>query len=334
MSGLISDGERRVAIQPWETDTIAGLADIPEYDGFLASVGYEPRSCSIAEVLGSRAGAKVAVEFADQRTESYMESLDAFRDYGFHISREWDDAFLTYVTGWVSEIATRPGASTVAIDISSMNRKRIAAIVEVLSNLPSETSLTADLLYAPAVLNRPEGLPDGVITLAPVSAFFAGDLQPHRTAVGLVGVGYEPNKAAGALNSLEIPCGALYVPDSPDEKVREAVLSANRGLLGGADDHVLIEYEVLDPFDCVQRLEGRSRALLSVDAIPVIIPLGPKIFALSGCIVAAIHHPRVQVWRASFDADEHAMKRVADGSLCGLRIVLEPSERDGELTGA
>jgi hypothetical protein len=164
-----------------------------------------------------------------------------------------------------------------------------------------------------------------VITLAPVSTYFAGELQPHPSTVGLVGVGYEPNKAAGVLNNLEIPCGAVYLPNGPDERIAPAVLAANRGLLDSADKHERIEYEILDPFDCITRLEGRSRALLRVGEVPAIIPLGPKIFALSACIVAAMHHPQIQVWRASFDADEHAMERRSDGSVCGVSVEISPT---------
>ena len=324
-SGLVSDGQRRVGIRPWETRSIESLADGERYDGLLTSVGYEPRSCAIAEVLGPLSGRNVAVEFAEQRTSSYMRSLEHFERAGFAISRDWDGSFMPFVHDWLVELAALPHSVRVAIDVSSMNRKRIAAVVEVLAALRPAFALTAELLYAPARVDPPAGLPEGVITLAPVSAYFAGELQPAATAVGLIGVGYEPNKAAGALSNLEIPCAGVYVPNGPDDQLRPAVLEANRGLLESADEHEQIEYEILDPFDCISRLEGHSRALLRSDAVPVIIPLGPKIFALSSCIVAAIHHPRIQVWRASFDSGEEAVERVADGSVCGVAIDLAPA---------
>jgi hypothetical protein len=201
-----------------------------------------------------------------------------------------------------------------------MNRVRIAAVVQALAEVTPRGAVAVEFLYAPAVFDPPQALPEGVITLAPVSAYFSGDLQPGSTPVALVGVGYEPNKAAGALSNLEIPGGAAYIPTGPDERFRAAVLDANRGLLEGSEPPEQIDYEVLDPFDCIDALDGAARALLQGDAAPVLIPLGPKIFALSSCITAALHHPRVQVWRASFNAGEHAIEREADKWVCGIEV--------------
>lgn len=325
MASLLTNDERRVAIRPWMARSLPDLAQGEQYDGALVSVGYEPRSAAIGVALGSRAGHKVAVEFPEQRTESYMRSLKLLSDEGFALSQHWEAKFPAFAAEWLDGLACRPAHARVAVDVSSMNRKRIAAIVEALAHVRPVASLTVDLLYAPAQLTLPPGLPEGVLSIAPVSSYFAGELQADASTVGLVGVGYEPNKAAGALSSLEIPCGTIYIPSDTDAEIHAAVLQANRGLLEGADEHEQVEYDVLDPFDCITRLEGRSHSLLRAGDVPAIIPLGPKIFALSGCIVAAIHHPQVQVWRASFDANEHPLEREPDGSACGVTVHIEPT---------
>lgn len=320
MTRLRSDADRRIAIEPWRVRKLTELADATSYHALLASVGYEPRSCAVAEAIGPVCGEKVAVEFRDQRTPSYMRSLEVFQTLGFATNQHWEDEFLPYVENWLNRVVAEHPRAHVAVDVSSMNRKRIAAVVEVLAALSPGGALTVDLLYVPALFHTPPALPDSVLSLKPVSSHFSGELRAHATAVGLVGVGFEPNKAAGALNSLEIPCGAVFIPESPDERFLPAVLTANTGLLDGSERLNRVHYDVTDPFDCIARLEGRTHALLRSGEAPAIIPLGPKIFALSACIVAAMHHPYVQVWRASFGTEEHAVERMADEWVCGVSV--------------
>ena len=93
------------------------------------------------------------------------------------------------------------------------------------------------------------------------------------------------------------------------------------------------------PFDCVMRLDGRVNGLLHLGEVPALVPLGPKIFALSECIVAAMHHPFVAVWRASFDTDERPIPRRDEGVVCGIpsgwnRHCPRPSSRRKSSRGA
>jgi hypothetical protein len=328
---LVTDRKRRVSVRPWRTRTLNELAADElaaddRYDAVLASVGYEPRSFAVAEKLAPLTKRRVAVEFAAQRTQSYDVSLEKFRAADFEVRQDWDDAFMPFLLDWLHELAASARPTRVAVDVSSMNRKRIAAVVEVLAALRPMDTLTADILYAPALFNPPAGLPHGIVTLAPVSSYFAGELQAGASAVALLGMGYEPEKAVGALTNLEVACAGVYVPTSPNRRVKPAVIEANRAVLEGAEAHGRFDcYEILDPLDCIKRLDGHSRMLLAADHAPMIIPLGPKIFALSSCIVAAMHYPEIQVWRASFDADEEAIERVADGMVCGVTVELAPA---------
>ena len=322
---LRSDDSRRVSILPWHERLLDDLEQGEIYHGLLASVGYEPRSTVIGLALQGRAIHRTAVEFPKQQTESYKVSRVLLEGAGFEINQRWEKQFAPFVAGWLSALAKRTEHVRVAIDVSSMNRTRIAAVIETLARTRPVVGLTADLLYAPAELKLPPGLPEGVLSIKLVSPYFAGELAPGAITVGLLGIGYEPNKAAGALNSLEIPCGAIYIPNAPNQEIRSAVLDANRGLLDAGEEREQVDYGILDPFDCIARLEGRSHALLHAGDVPAIIPLGPKIFAVSGCIAAALNHPRVQVWRASFNEKEHSLKREADGTVCGVSVQLEPA---------
>jgi hypothetical protein len=322
---LISDTHRRVSICPWEDRPLSALGGLETHDALLASVGYEPRSRAIAGALGQLPAEAVVVEFKEPRTDTYRESLEWFSARDFRVNQEWDDAFLPWLRDWMGGLAAGGDQVRVAVDISSMNRPRIAAVVQILSELPPTTRMTVDFLYCPSHFEQPADLPPGVLSLRPVSSYFTGPLGSQSSPVALAGLGYEPHKAPGALESLEIRRVIAYVPVGPHPDFRDAVIEANQGLLGGPEAPQRVEYDVLDPFDCVMRLDGRVNGLLHLGEVPALVPLGPKIFALSECLVAAMHHPFVAVWRASFDTDERPIPRRDEGVVCGITVRLEPA---------
>ena len=325
MRALVSDRRRRVSICPWPARKLSELENAEPYDALLASVGYEPRSRSITGALGQLPREAVAVEFRHPRPRTYLDSLRWFEKRGVPVSQEWDDRFLPWLGRWLMQIAASHEEARVAIDVSSMNRPRIAAVVQSLAELPEHVRIAVDLLYAPSRYSPPKELPVGVLNLRPVSPYLVGQLRAQASPVALVGLGYEPHKAAGAFDSLEIRQVIAYLPVGPHEKFHEAVRTANEGLLGGPEKPETIDYEVLDPFDCVMRLDGRVHSLLQAGEMPALMPLGPKIFALSACLVGAMHHPAISVWRASFDADETPIPREDEEWVCGVTVALSPA---------
>jgi hypothetical protein len=322
---LVSDQTRRIRIAPWEARRLAELKDADAYAGVLVSVGYEPRSRAISAHLPNCPEYALAVEFPHQRTDSYFESLAWFRDNGFRISQAWDRQFISAMSHWLQDVLAA-GGNRLAIDVSSMSRPRIAAVAQTLTELPGHGDLTVDLLYAPAEFRPPGDLPPGVLSLAPVSQYFVGLLQTRRVPQPLVGLGYEPFKAAGALESLEVRQPILYIPNGFDDRFKPEVLAANDGLIRSHEQPETVEYFVAEPFELYALLEGQLQGLLSNGEAPVVIPLGPKLFALCACLAAAAHHPHVSVWRASFDLDEPAVPHEADGWVCGLTVQRSPRE--------
>jgi len=324
MTRLASTTERRVAVRPWRTRELDDLAEAEGYDGMIASVGYEPRSHAIAEAMRERPPKAIAVEFRGQQNEQYLESRACFDRMKFDIKQEWDERFLPFVASWFRELD--PGAR-VLIDISSMSRPRIASVVQALADLEDPSAVDVDFLYAPAAYRDPGELPPGVLSLGPVIPYYAGELQNRRDPVALVGLGYEPFKAAGALDSLEVDNAIVYIPRGFDERFYAKVLEANEGLLERHDAPQREEYLVAEPFECFATLEGRSLALLGEGFAPAILPLGPKVFALCATLAGAAHHPQISVWRASFGEDEEAVPHEPDGKVCGLTVSLRRAER-------
>jgi len=326
-AALVSGPEQRLALRPWAARKLDDLGEL-QYHTVLASVGYEPRSSAIARML-PRPRVGVAVGFETHREHAYDDNARWYDEAHYNVSDDWGEAFPPLVRRLLTEAAQEPGRR-VAVDISSMERPRIAAVVHSLATLSRQADLEVDLLYAPAQFRPPGDLPSGTLSLTCVSAFFIGRLQSASELadpVALVGLGYEPYKAAGALQSLEVDRAVALVPEGFDERFLPEVLEANKGLLAGPDPPDQLRYPVADPAECVALLDGQIHALRARGATPLLLPLGPKIFTANACLAAAMHHPHVAVWRASFLEREDAVPHHPDGNVCGVTFTRRPAEQ-------
>ncbi len=322
-SALVTGERRRIAIRPWEARTLPDLAD-QRYDVVLSSLGYEGRSTAIPRALAAP-GRGVAVGFPSQQELAYSTNERWYRAHGYHVSDRWEDRFLGLIRELFADVATKPDRR-IAVDVSSMERPRIAAVVETLATLPDDMTLEVDLLYAPARYKPPSDLPSGALSLTCMSPYFSGVIGTQaENPVAMIGLGYEPWKAAGALRSLEVEEAIAFAPRGFERRFYGAMKRANRGLLSGPQAPHITDYDVADPASCFAMLDGTINAARAQGSTPLLVPLGPKVFAACACLAAAVHHPHVTVWRASFLERERASRQSADGNVCGVTISRQPA---------
>lgn len=116
------------------------------------------------------------------------------------------------------------------------------------------------------------------------------------------------------------------MPVGSSNELTDAVESANTPLLGFEDVAQPIHYIVRDPFRSFMELEALIEHVLSKGNRPLLLPLGPKIFA-TVCMLAAVTSPvRVPVWRVSSGAFSDAGDRIAENELVTLRVSTQPLE--------
>lgn len=312
---------RSPRIKPYPASKLRALEG-QGYDSALATVGYEERSRQIPEALGI---AGLAVPFADHHELDFKKNLEFVRQAKWEISECDEESFYELVSSWFTSLLNDAGQLVrVAVDVSSMRRHRIADIVEAVFALPAEANIDVDFLYAPARYAEPNpNREPQVISVTPVTDAFAGwweDLD--KPLLGIVGLGYEFERAASALDVLEPDNTQIYMPQGSDERYAKAVSKANAGLeeLPGVMPS-RVDYSVADPFSCFKSLEVTVSRMAASDRI-ALIPLGPKIFALVVTVVAALHPAEVQVVRVSADVNEPAEPRKADGNVYGLTVSL------------
>jgi hypothetical protein len=316
-------------IEPFPSGGIERLGE-EHYAGVLASLGFEGRSRQIPEAIGS-AGHAVAVPFGDRHDKEYDANLAWFKEHQWLLSECDEGGYMERVEEWLAHSCS--GAAdevAVAVDVSSMSRSRMAAVVEHLMTARLDLRLQVDFLYTPAEFGKPseEEEEPPVLDVAPVSSFFAGwwsalDL-PLRV---IIGIGYEFERASSAINALEPFETQVYVPKGKDGRYLDAVMKANKGLM--ETEGVIpekVHYKVLDPFECLRSIES-SLARLKSERRVALVPLGPKIFSICALLVAGLHPDSSQVIRVSAGDRQEPSDRRSDGTVCGLRMTVEPGTR-------
>lgn len=300
------------------------------YDVGIVTLGYERRARFLIESGWLQADRFLALGFPDADTFSYRENQKYFLSLGVAIHSVDDLGFERW---WATEgrsLLHAPTCRKLAIDISSLSRRRLGIIMESLFELERSIELRVDFLYSLASFVPP--IEDSVIDVCePITPFFAGwhatDAGDEPTGV-VLGVGYEKDRAVGVLEYLQAGPSWVFVPHSGDA-YDKAVNRANRALWKMTAPDMRLPYNPRHIFDLVAALdslvsgiEGRYRA--------VIVPLGPKIFALASLMVACLHYPKVGVWRVSPGEIGAQMDRAASGEVVGISIVIPINSRQNK----
>lgn len=292
------------------------------YDVFLCALGFEARSRYIAESFAPVANARLAIAFADRRELSYEKNEAFFRSKSYDVHDYRDTQFTDAVVEYINRKrnATATGA-TLCIDISSMSRVRIAGVVLAAKQVAETVGFASvDFLYAVAQYSAPPIIDAAPVHAGPVLPEFAGwTTEPEKPARLVVGLGYELDRALGAVDLLEPADVWAFIPRGVSQDYDDALSGANAVLLRlVADDAHKIFYSVDRPLDCFVKLESFVRGACA-SSRPIVIPFGPKVFALAALITGLIHSS-LAIWRISFGQLEPAIERIPNGMVTGLRV--------------
>jgi hypothetical protein len=302
--------------------TIAMLYE-QRYDMFVASLGFEERCRYIPEMHPPAANTYLALAFADRRELSYAENEKFFAQAGY-MREEWADEeiVLRLVEAFRLRRSNVSDAMTLCVDISSMSRVRIASTIVAARHVAREMrSVTVDFVYSVATYSSAPVVDAAPVHTGPVLPEFAGwTSEPERPSCLVLGLGYEVDRALGAFDLLEPADVWVAIPYSVSEDYDEALRGANAGLFKLiADESHKLFYHIDKPFDSYIRLESFIRGM-SLTARPILVPFGPKIFALASLLIGCVH-PDVAIWRISFGPHEPAVQRSPNGTVTGLRAI-------------
>lgn len=273
-----------------------------KFDLLVVVCGYESRATFVAKELYENAAETVVLDYGPASGIAYNKNHSKFSgmkgrtflclENNNYVSE------LEAVLKKHADLKPQGESVTVVFDISCTSRRLMSkvflALDKALKNrLDLKCTYAVAKYYEPPVDELPSHISEPVV--GELSGW-SNDLGQPPCAV--IGLGFEPGRAIGCLDYLEIPEVRLFQPFGPDTRFIDAVEVANRQLIEEAGNRHLLPYFVMEPLDTFLKLESMVYGLLDKNR-PVLIPLGPKIFA-AVCIILAIRHaPHLCVWRTS-----------------------------------
>jgi len=299
-----------------------------KYDVFIAAVGFEARAVHVAQSVEIHAERRIAIGFKDRHTLNYSANKNWFHQNGFEYLELDDNEFRTTLLNVLSELSRdtdhRP---TLAIDISCFNRYRLATMVDLVSTAKIHaTHINVDFLYVIGAFSPPSTHSFPNTFVGPISRQFAGwTVDPALPPAAVIGLGYEQDKALGAVDHLQITHVLAFIPESTVPEYFPAVKSANASLLGTLKKTNVFNYQVDDPVSCFYTLESIINGL-SAAYNPILLPFGPKIFTICA-LLAATKHPNAAVWRVSGGELEKPSDRAASNHIVGLTVCFQEDEQ-------
>lgn len=273
------------------------------FDLAICCLGYEARATRVSELFFRRSKRRICVGFDRNFIHSYERNLAYFRQNGFEVhANVGDEAFEAIVCDALgNEFFSGPPSQTtrVAVDVSCFDRFRLAILTRLLWTAVANGHIgDVTFLYNVAEYSKPAGEFSFNTKLEPVHPSFVGRRpDPLSATVAVIGLGYEREKALGAAEYIEASEVFAFRPSSAVAAYSESVLEQNALLLGQLDDRHKFEYVVEDCGALVSDLSSLVRGFIHKSSV-LLVPLGPKVFALA-CLLTAMIHPRVAVWRMS-----------------------------------
>ena len=298
-------------------DSVSALGS--NYDLMVATIGYESRAVHAARLLGQRCTRVSAAGFLSPHALHYDANRAWYIDQGYLVAELADREYRGWIRSSLEDLSGRDDQARVLIDISSMSRIRIAEAASAVWDLGGKW--LADFVYTPALYDPPPPDDQPIVVCEPVTPRLAGwSAELGLATAAIVGLGYEQDKAVGALEYLEPADVWGFAPRGHVGQYDDDVEVANSSFWSFNPQPIRVDYDVFDPFAAYEALESLAYGLTPSRRL-VLVPFGPKVFALNAILVALAHDPSVAVWRVSAGDLETPVDRRPGDSIVGIRVV-------------
>ena len=294
-------------------------------DILICALGYESRCTSVAKKIAfAEETLKFAIGFDEGKIFSYEKNKRYFKQTGFSVIESSGHELRSVILNILDAFKNREVSAVV--DCSCFTTLRLGAIVESFRELVEDSGLTIHLhlVYCIAEFHPAVGVTAPLVKVDPVLSAFSGwTSDAFAPPAGIIGLGYEQDKALAAVENLELDNGYwTFIPTGPIQKYEAEVVKANSLILPSAMRlNRRRFYEICDPAKLYAQLEDLS-LLLSRDFRVLFIPLGPKIFAVICLLISAVN-PEIGVWRVSSTVEETAADRKGSNEFSCLFVTIE-----------
>ncbi|MDO3639753.1 hypothetical protein [Mycolicibacterium arseniciresistens] len=284
-------------------------------------VGYESRAVYASTILLGNCARIVAAPFETNKVLSYSANQKFFESHGTLLAYDhgYRKELLLAIEDALAEWKTIRGvvkdSFRICVDVSSMTRTRLAdTMLAIYSDF--EGAVEVDWIYAPAKYSR--GLMDtGAVRFNDAIPGFEGWGDPGNVLHAIVGLGLEGELALGVLDDLEVTETITFEPFGFHIDYDRKIARRNENFVAGIPPVNRYQYDVTSPFASFLRLAAVVETLTPQGRV-VLLPLGPKIFAVMCLLLGLGDQNNVTVWRLSADKGSGPIDRVAAGPLMGL----------------
>jgi hypothetical protein len=298
------------------------LHELRDCDLFVSSVAHGPRSTEIAKQFEATLHDHWVIAQSTQAPESLSDQKQSSRR---PVCIDADSFGLSFSSWLESREGARPH---VCIDISSMSRPAMGAIIEALCSSAELRRISVSVGYSIAAFTPPPtDLPPNE-DIRPISNWFSGWPSDANASTSLVvGLGYEQGKAEGACEYFDASETWAFFPCSPIGQYDDAVASNNNALLQRVKRrNRLLRYEVDSPSATFGRLVQTVSELVRTSN-PVLLPFGPKIFFIISLLVASLYR-EVGVWHVTGDIPANELEQPASDHVVAFTFDLGPLESE------
>jgi len=273
---------------------------------WISCHGFEARSTRHLHLPRVSARRMISFGFGFPSTDEHPELADRLehaRDdlsrAGFELLVTNDGEYERIVKDALDQLSSSERPLVVA-DISSMNRTRIASLMLACASQKLPYGCDLEVVYFPSTFASHKHGYEPLETFSPSHDLIAGwPSDPDLPLALILGLGTEPRRAEGIVETVEPDILGLFEPVGDEEEYSADVHRENRRVLevGGESTPYLVrdpELTFLALSASVERLAERARI--------IIVPLGPKIFAAIAVCVAVAFGAEIGVWKASAGA--------------------------------
>lgn len=301
-------------------------ARIENVDLVISACGFESRSRAFAERFAFAGARRLAFAFDRQQVLSFDQNAKTFSDKGYSLIQLPDRDLLPELLSQLERLQqAMSGETSVFVDISSQTRGRIASVVEAVAVAGERAPVRTFFGYSPARFTPPPSNQAPVVNIGPVSPFFAGWAKDPDLPVSMIlGLGYEPDRAMGAMEYLEPANVWAFMPRSTERQFDASLREANAQLIDQIGPARVVTYQVEDPNATLALLSSIVSHLSQTSSV-LMLPSGPKILALQSLLLAYEDTDR-SVWRVSAGVNDMPVDREPTGRSVIVECLFSPQE--------
>jgi len=286
----------------------------------IFGLGYESRSISCFSQVKDRCRMKLALAYNYWCDKAdYKINKEEFESNDCRVIEVDENAIRKDLELNLAQIIQEIKGK-VFVDISVMTRHRLSELLWFLfENMISESSIIIAYSIAdfvePPTQNYPVKFFGSIIdSFQPLT----GRLNLHPIVV--IGLGYEKDKALGAIGHLDPENVIFLIPSNEKEQnYKERLDENNKLLFDNYPKSKSLTYDVLKPYSTYFELKSLILRLKKEHRI-LLIPLGPKILAVISLIIAWEFSPEINVWRVSSEQLEKPLNRKSSGEYIYIKI--------------